>query len=378
MYGCSHVRCQCGAHWCWDCQRPIQICWSRPCERAREDGGETDDYDVPEEESDGESEATQNPAQTAPVATEAWNPARLPLQQQTEVVSQEMQLVEAPQTAPIEEELGGTSVETNTMVQSAPVVILEVPETPAPEDDDAIIDWDVPEPQAQVAAVVAENTDTSTVEPQAVTPRPAVPVVEPIVNLDADDMDDWEAGSFDFGEEPIDEAWDTWGCMHNLAPVPTKRLWVDNKQWLPDTINLTSTDPATCKLIDCMRCYKTITLVEPTPEVELLIASGKEKADSAIDVSTPTTDGHELAATGVLREGGLAATGALSEGAGADIATIVARQQRRQERKKRKAKKAADAPKLFNCGKCGVFYCVECKKAAGKEIHVLLQKQVMV
>lgn len=46
MYGCPHVRCACGAHFCWDCSRAINICYKNPCASAREEGqyGEGEDY----------------------------------------------------------------------------------------------------------------------------------------------------------------------------------------------------------------------------------------------------------------------------------------------------------------------------------------------
>lgn len=35
MYGCSHVQCRCGAHFCWECLLPINQCgvsvWHFPC-----------------------------------------------------------------------------------------------------------------------------------------------------------------------------------------------------------------------------------------------------------------------------------------------------------------------------------------------------------
>ena len=48
----------------------------------------------------------------------------------------------------------------------------------------------------------------------------------------------------------------------------------------------------TCKLVDCMRCYETITLVEPCPEIEPINKDAKVdvkgKRDSAINVSGST------------------------------------------------------------------------------------------
>jgi hypothetical protein len=38
MYGCDHIRCHCGAHWCWSCERSIDICFSDPCQAQLDDG----------------------------------------------------------------------------------------------------------------------------------------------------------------------------------------------------------------------------------------------------------------------------------------------------------------------------------------------------
>ncbi|KAL1297004.1 hypothetical protein AAFC00_004599 [Neodothiora populina] len=40
MYGCRHIQCNCGAHWCYYCTKPIQLCNSEGC-----DSDETADYE---------------------------------------------------------------------------------------------------------------------------------------------------------------------------------------------------------------------------------------------------------------------------------------------------------------------------------------------
>ena len=42
MYGCSHMACRCGAHWCWRCEQSTEEC----------DGGCVDDPDVSDDEDD--------------------------------------------------------------------------------------------------------------------------------------------------------------------------------------------------------------------------------------------------------------------------------------------------------------------------------------
>ncbi|KAH8692751.1 hypothetical protein BGW36DRAFT_464003 [Talaromyces proteolyticus] len=36
MYGCRHMRCRCGAQWCWWCTGPVRVCASRGCEAEAE------------------------------------------------------------------------------------------------------------------------------------------------------------------------------------------------------------------------------------------------------------------------------------------------------------------------------------------------------
>ncbi|KIV89287.1 hypothetical protein PV10_08865 [Exophiala mesophila] len=96
MYGCSHIKCHCGAHWCWDCRRSIVEC-SEACqvEGGDVDGDQADyrDEDVPMqsvEETEPDASARtpetldetpqpvveEHPTQTTPVAaTEQPAPA---------------------------------------------------------------------------------------------------------------------------------------------------------------------------------------------------------------------------------------------------------------------------------------------------------------
>lgn len=279
MFGCPHVRCQCGAHWCWECQRPIQICWQRPCEGSRDDYNEYD-----EEESDM---ASEDEAESA-----------------TDLAHQEANATP------------GDTVPT--------VVVAELTDNAAPTHNT----------EAVQAAIQPVNPEAA--RPQG-TDTPAAPVVEEdLQNLDDEDADEWENGEFDFGDEPIDESWDTWGCMHRLNPVITKNVWGAHREWIPNTID----SARLAKQIDCQRCYKTIVLVEPSVEKESV--EKHERKDSACDVTT-TVDQQQI-----------------SESAAASITS---------EKKKRKAKKKSERPELYNCAKCGMFYCLPCNKAVIKEIH---------
>ena len=154
MYGCAHVRCQCGAHWCWDCHRPINACYAKPCSAARDDGqnSEPDDADS---ESDEEAATSITDTVSAPNANE---PAST-----------------------------GTMTQTNNQAEasnpgshgppSAPTVVVE------------IADW---------ASPVTNNN------PAGVSQEEQRPPQETVLNLDDPENPDrdWEGEDFDFGDYP--------------------------------------------------------------------------------------------------------------------------------------------------------------------------------
>jgi len=352
MYGCSHVRCQCSAHWCWDCQRPIQICWSRPCERAREDGDETDDYDIPQEESESEEESEQNTvtADTHPPAPDAITPAVLRdtilLQPTIEVAA----IVPEPQQA---EAVSPTYAPTAEVAQPRPtdhnVHIEQVVNGLARETQQGTAAQALPGGQ-EVPPGRSANPSTTAI---------AAPTLqEPFLNLDGEDANDWEAGGFDFGDEPIDETWDTWGCLHHFNPVLGKAVWQDRKEWLPDTRPVATTNATVAKQIDCLKCYKTVVLTQPLQE-----DPGKQR-DKQVDVDCTDLAGDSNDTPTMGDDAGVATDRAVGP-----------EQPCRRGKKKRRNKKQGDVPSLFNCPKCGVFYCAECKKAATKEINGLLEKR---
>ncbi|KAK5106429.1 hypothetical protein LTS08_000548 [Lithohypha guttulata] len=325
MFGCSHIRCPCGAHFCWDCQRPIQICWSKPCERAREDGDETDDYDIPQEESDTDSEAV------------------------TAISGHNVSL--------------GETVTTENNNSAAVNVVME-PATPATDQTEAQGSvFGVTEDASLPALPFPQDTQINSL-PTTQPPEPP----ESLVNLDDENYDEWETRSLDFGDEPIDESWDAWGCMHQFSAVHNKTIFLEKGRWLPNvepslpaqvlegltsaasTLDVHEKEtnfPNFTKQIDCMKCYSTIVLVEPYAHQAI------EKIDPEV-ATTPDI---------LPVEGSEPKLECRSESAS-------------KAKSKRKAKKLSDPPKLANCRKCGVFYCTNCKKAAIKEIHMTLNKQI--
>lgn len=330
----------------------------------------TDDYYNPEEESESESEpvselATDNQLQQAPV---------------TEVTSTEVSNSDIIQSA--ENPIGGGSADAEP-----PVVSEEQAEAheeqvqnnePQPQQTDpslTTVDDEVAscQPREVPISVDAHPASDAVDETSAIPPRAppleyrppaalattplasaaqASEVSEPLINLDADDQDDWEAGDFDFGDEPIDETWDTWGCLHHFELVQSSKM---HENWLPATDNPQALRPT--KHVDCLRCYRTITITDPIvePVVEPIVEpvvkpkTDEERKDSAVDIS---------------EEAWIAAIDAVDE---PEI----------KVKKKRKNKKQGDLSKLFNCRRCGVIYCVACKKATAKELNAILDRNTI-
>ncbi|KAI9873453.1 MAG: hypothetical protein M1830_000397 [Pleopsidium flavum] len=57
MFGCSHIRCRCGAQWCWYCQEPIAMCLDDGCtmQDVVENSDEGEDNDDEEDEVEGQA-----------------------------------------------------------------------------------------------------------------------------------------------------------------------------------------------------------------------------------------------------------------------------------------------------------------------------------
>ena len=277
MFGCAHVRCACGAHWCWDCQRPINACYMKPCSTARDDGqnSELDDADTDSEDEE---------AVVIPENREASG--------EESVVSSELSTV--AQNVPADE----TSTSGSGRPSSEDTAVAEAAEQPA----------------------ATSNPDTAELKQDEQTAQPE----DTVVNLDDpyNPAHDWEGGDLDFGDEPSDEYWDVWGCMHKYREFVAEDI---PDQWL---LNL---DLNRIMAIECMACFKTINIEPLKPfgpkTFEESMATRNQEADH-------DPEGDE----------------------GADVKAV--------RKEKRRLKKHS----AFECKECGVIHCWWCRRAAIRQM----------
>ncbi|KIX06285.1 uncharacterized protein Z518_04260 [Rhinocladiella mackenziei CBS 650.93] len=289
MFGCPHVRCQCGAHWCWDCQRPINACYQKPCRTARDDGQTSGREEV---DSDSDEELDDS-AQRLSAATETAEA----------VVVEERPAVEN-NTAPAD-----------IVTLPAPISNTEVAEQPVQPEAQSIIpstEADDPRPPIEgnetTQSTTSEAPATETTEPE---PGPTQPE-----NLDDPDDFDWEGQSLDFGDEPVDEAWDSWGCRHVFRDF--ERQYIPER-WLIGVNVVKDQDLE----VECMACFKKVMVWETKTEEE-----SKEKGNVAGPSTAP------VMVSGTSRK-----------------------------------ENATKATCSFECRLCGIVYCGTCKKAATKRIR---------
>jgi hypothetical protein len=269
MFGCPHVRCQCGAHWCWDCQRPMNACYRKPCRVAREDGqhsendGEDSDSDdevetlLPEQMVQAEQTTTTTGDGSVTVGMSA------PV---AEVVVVVESVVEATPMALDSSNLGGEL--TTGTIEDGAANVEDATEaiTPTAEDSD---------PQ-QAAG------EETTGEPATANTEPAAPETE---NLDDPDLLDWEAESINFGDEPNDESHDVWGCRHQFRDF--------EKQHIPEFWQA-GVDPKESGDLEvgCLSCFKKAKVWETKEDEKPSESSTEEKAEK--DDAEPTIPEENL------------------------------------------------------------------------------------
>lgn len=187
MYGCSHMQCICGAHWCYHCQRPIEQC-DGACDAALgasddEEDFDEDDYDSdengPDEMHAGEEQLTNPPAQS--VVPQATGPP-------TNVRPNSIQ--------------PGNTLTANIRAAQATM-----------RDMQQRLDNMNTTVNGLADANSTNDTHNNPPAPQPTNINPDLPV-----NLDAGGPRRWAETNYDFGEEPDDEggANQIWSCEHNF------------------------------------------------------------------------------------------------------------------------------------------------------------------
>jgi hypothetical protein len=172
--------------------------------------------------------------------------------------------------------------------------------------------------EQQPQSTAAQNDDQST------SGAAELPVIDQEAFRNLDDPDnpehDWEAEDFDFGEEPADEYWDVWGCMHRFKAFTAEQI---PDRWLT---NLDISKPMT---IECMACFQTINI----------------EAKKATETKAKTVEEwvNEKQKKVVLE---------LDTDAEAD--SKVARKEKRKSNK----------TSAYECKECGVVHCWWCRRTA--------------
>lgn len=241
MYGCPHVRCQCGAHWCWDCRRPINACYNKPCRVAREDGQHSEpDANDPDS---GDEPDTSAPEQV--------------VQPDQPMMTTETDNVTMEESAPVTENIAVTepAVETNTneAIGSLSTVAEDTVQQQVVEE-------------RTTGDQATANTETEVTE---------------IENLDDPDSRDWENGSDDFGEEPSDESWDIWGCRHQFRDF--------EKQYIPEfwRVGVDPKQPGDLE-VGCLSCFEGAKVWE-TKQTETPEDTKDDKKESELESSAVQT-----------------------------------------------------------------------------------------
>jgi hypothetical protein len=202
MYGCDHIRCHCGAHWCWSCERSIDICFSNPCQAQLDDGVD------PEPDTEDEEDVVEAENRTTTIGPTDGIPYEYP-------TPSELALANADQTG-----------------HGDPAFLLP-PQTPLPATS-AELDSTTP-----VASIGPDTNPPSTAN---VSVQSASTVEE---NLDDPDEHDWEYQDMDFGGEPTDERWDVWGCAHKCRRFHQEDV---HEKWLK------------IEHLECQNCFECIHL----------------------------------------------------------------------------------------------------------------------
>ena len=166
MFGCPHMQCHCGAHWCWFCKSPIE-----ECNGAHEE--------EEEDEEDDEEFADRDEGE-------------------------------------VDEDEGEEGDDSEVGDQPSQV------ETALDADNDTIMTEAEPVDRSTSHATPGHIGEEVTAQPRLEEPAPASSArhrEEVVENLDARGLRDWSDGQWDFGDEPEEPRSSFWGCHHRWKQV---------------------------------------------------------------------------------------------------------------------------------------------------------------
>lgn len=293
MFGCPHIRCRCGAHWCWDCQRPLYACYERPCRTARENGNgpqddseveadtNLDDDDEPEPEGPNVSRDQEaNEAITDGAHTHRdFDSVHNGLEQSSEpadnpgfaalLIAIDIRDVQSDTAKEESGEQGGaqdiaahvacgdggpTTVPGGGPSASDGIhhTVVVVGPNGGGRGNNTIMANEALQPQTQATAGTSNTQEPASSDAIS----PSLPEFDDNATPDLDDPDleDWEE-DFDLGNEPRDEQWDVWGCRHRFQTFSTAGI---PDFWLVG-VDARKDDRVE---IECMSCFKKVAVLK--------------------------------------------------------------------------------------------------------------------
>ena len=359
MFGCAHVRCMCGSHWCWDCQRPINACYAKPCSRAREDGETSQAGDTDVEESDSEADA--RPLHEHQTQFVDFAPLRDQLEDQEAAVPEaaiQAHMGAQPDTSAMDAHTIGTG-QAHTDTHSRPAEQHASQESPVPARGHDVDVFERPSEPPRIAPNDHQN------------PQP----VDAIVNLDDPDGDeDWEGGDLNFGSEPADEEWDIWGCLHHFNKLDQEKI---SSKWLFDQSKDDDFE------LECMGCFRPMGKVKGKKQREL---DKQKRKENEIKEQKKTEEDEIKAAAALQKKREDDESKEMMEPA----ETLVSLRRRRRRdamsgtssalpsdagsmtdasaKEKKASKSPTDKNAAYDCRDCGVLFCWHCRKEALKKV----------
>lgn len=300
MYGCDHIRCHCGAHWCWACERSIDICWSNPCPAQMNDGDPEADIEEDEEEEEDLGIAmtmTDSTTELAEIDYTAFIPQPHEIAQQIVI----------PVTRP------ATPTPVPAVFSPPPAL---VPETMTSDDS-----------QTTMQTVPDITIQTAPEEPQNITA-----IAPEADNPDDPAAHDWEYYDIDFGDEPADESWDVWGCAHKSKRFEEEDM---HEGWLQK------------KDLECQTCF---CLVHPH-------AGNVAGGDQDSRAIKRTRSGRAIVNEGL----NLAAPVETADNSQPEAAGNISRKDQGEVGKTARSDQKRAGKMAWECSKCGVLFCGRCR-----------------